>query len=79
MISLSLMTRSLGQVKDCSNGLPATRITLPSPRLGHRQPRIPKPAPRAAICATALLPAEPLLWERFLGNPVFRSWRRYFR
>ncbi|KIZ03443.1 hypothetical protein MNEG_4518 [Monoraphidium neglectum] len=33
----------------------------------------------AGIWGTVLLPAEPLLWERFLGNPVFKSWRRYFR
>ncbi|GBF98193.1 diacylglycerol acyltransferase type 2 [Raphidocelis subcapitata] len=33
----------------------------------------------AAIWSTVFLPARPLLWTRFLGNPVFMAWRRYFR
>lgn len=31
------------------------------------------------IWATVFLPAEPLLWEPFLSNPVLVAWRRYFR
>eukprot|EP00879_Flechtneria_rotunda_P003310 GHRR01003536.1.p1 GENE.GHRR01003536.1~~GHRR01003536.1.p1 ORF type:complete len:405 (+),score=83.80 GHRR01003536.1:328-1542(+) len=31
------------------------------------------------IWATVLLPAEPLMWGRFLSNPVWKAWRRYFR
>eukprot|EP00877_Chromochloris_zofingiensis_P007037 jgi/Chrzof1/2587/Cz11g21100.t1_DGAT2B[v5.2] len=33
----------------------------------------------AGIWATVFLPAEPLLWEPFLSNPVLVAWRRYFR
>jgi hypothetical protein len=32
----------------------------------------------AGICLSVLLPAEPLLWERFQHSTLVSSWRRYF-
>lgn len=31
-----------------------------------------------AVWSTVLLPCSPVQWKRFLANPVFALWRRYF-